>query len=191
MLQKYPEIAKKVDVVFNVSSFAHHDDLKVTGFKKFRLRFYTKFFTYNLPSTIYRGILLRPHLYNRLSKRMRDIQQKSNYDPKEFKTKYNLDLKIRKKMSVKTQMFTLNELLHLDNCQHVIDLPLWCVNGLHEGHLFLDNVDQHLKIIYKSVHKVKLKKHPVDLFMSYSSEEIDQMMPARLKKVLADLGEEA
>lgn len=122
---------------------------------------------------------------------MRDIQQKSNYDPKEFKTKYNLDLKIRKKMSVKTQMFTLNELLHLDNCQHVIDLPLWCVNGLHEGHLFLDNVDQHLKIIYKSVHKVKLKKHPVDLFMSYSSEEIDQMMPARLKKVLADLGEEA
>lgn len=186
MLQKYPEISKKVNLLFNVSSFSHSDDLKISRFKKFKLKIYTKFFTYNLPATAYRGILLRPHLYNRLSKRMRAIQQKSHNDDKDFKTKYNFDLKLRRKINVKTQMFTLNELLRLDNTKQRVDLPLVSINGTHEDHLRMEKVDEHLRSIYKSVSNVKLKKHPLDLFMSYSQSEIQSMMPAKLKKLLND-----
>lgn len=189
MLQKYPELSKKINLLFNVSSFSHHSDLKVNKFQKVRLRIYTKFFTLNLPASIYRAIILRPHLYNRLSKRMRLIQQKSPDNQKEFKEKYRFDLKLRRKNNVKTQMFTLNQLLSLDNLLQTVDLPVWTVNGIHESHLNLDRVNQHLNVVYSKVHKIKVKKHSQDPFMFYSDADIEAMMPARVKNLLNKLYE--
>jgi pimeloyl-ACP methyl ester carboxylesterase len=189
MLQKYPELSKKINMLVDVAGFMHHEELKLNNQAKLKMKVYTRTLTVNPPLSIYGAILLRPHLYNRISKRMRTIQQKSNLDQKEFKTKHASDLKLRRKNHVKTHMFTLRELVSLDNIKMPVDLPVWNITGLHEEHLQKEKTTEYLEKVYKKVNTVKLKSPKPDPFMLYSADEIDAMMPKRIKSALNKLYE--
>lgn len=156
MLQRYPEIAKKVDLLVSVVGFAHHQDFT---FSKNRMRLYrigTKVFSMWLPAILFRNLLLHPTVIRTMYGRTHNAKHKfEGLDIKSAKTLIEFEVLLWRTNDLRTHMATNHSFLTLDNCQQHIDLPLWHI-GVDMDNYF-DNrvVEQHMQVIFNEFNYVK------------------------------------
>jgi pimeloyl-ACP methyl ester carboxylesterase len=185
MLQKYPELVKKVELLFNVSGITHHSDINANKFRKLRSKTSTRLFTRNLPSYLYKLAGLEPHVFNAIYRNTYQTKKMyKNTDPKRVKELLKLDIKQRYKNDVRTFMYSLHELLNLDNTHSKIDLPVYYVNGIHDELLNQEKLVSHLEDIYTQVYKIRLLKAKPDSIYIDNAEEVTKIIPTKLKKIL-------
>lgn len=188
MLQKYPELVRKIDLLFAVSSLAHHDDLAVTYGQSILLRSVTRVFSGRLPAQFYRWLYLDTYLS---VAKLRKQYQKSLGLKRPKSPKLNLlvgaEIGRRKQSDTRTYMKTFNQVLTLDNCQQRINLNLWHVSGAYDEYLNNKNVEQHFKIIFTGYDHIKLDrktKNHKPVFIN--SEKVGDLIPARARALLRE-----
>lgn len=187
MLQRYPDIAAKVDIVISIVGFAHHDDFK---FSRRRFLFYkygSAFFSLRVPAFVFQHIFLAPawlrlvyhHSYNAREKFAGKIGD-------DFKATMDIELKLWKINDIRTQMFCNGQMFSLDNCQKRIDLPLYHIFVSADQYLDQHRVEQHLRVAFEDFHaaKANLEVHSVSVIAD--AKEASVMVPAALRRVLRE-----
>ena len=187
MLQRYPDLVKKVDMLVSVVGFAHKDDFLFT--KPRRIMYLTISRTFSLPvaSSVFRAIALHPAILRAFYGRTHNAKKKlADFQGEELRQMLDVEVWLWLNNELRTYMYTSNQFLKLDNCQKQIDLPLWHVSV--DGDHFFDNsiVEEHLKVIFTKVNTMKISgmtKHAPTVVAS--EKDAAPFIPIKLRRQLS------
>lgn len=190
MLQKYPELAKQIDILVSFAGFAHKNDFKYKKSTYYLFRGGTWFFSQRIPAWFVKNIALRGFLI-RIGYALFEplfIDKKNTKirtaDKEERKRRIDFEIYLwqcndpRTYMSIGHTMFTLNLLgKHVShNVYHVAV----------ESDRYFDNgrVEEHMRAIYKDFIAVdaKLPAHAPSIIAT--AEEAAPYVPPPLRKLL-------
>lgn len=186
MLQKYPELTKKVILLVSLVGCAHRDDLIFSKPRYYTYRFATSVVMRRLPARIFREVALNPWVLRTFYGRTHNAKSKfalaENYDAlEEIK---NIEVGLWRNNDVRTWAFTTNEILRLDNCQVRVDLPVWHVATSNDHYFNNHLVEQHLQVIFTDVKiaRFKMKAHAPSVLATEKDAAV--YIPKEVKAVL-------
>lgn len=187
MLQRYPELAKKVDFLISAAGFMRYDDFLFT---KQRYRFYrygsALMGVPPLPF-LFRYLALNPFVLRLAYARTNNAKNKfalAANDPEKFKRMMDMEIKLWQVNDVRTYMKTSVELLTVDNCKQTVGIPVWHVYTKNDH--FFDHaiVEQHMRVVFSDYHGllIKMKSHTVSVLAD--KREASDLVPPALRRVL-------
>jgi pimeloyl-ACP methyl ester carboxylesterase len=186
MLQRYPQLAKKIDLLFCVSSIAHKDDLKIGRVDRFFYSKLTLFFSFRPFSSIYRIIFLQPPIFYFFYLRSTiGIAKYKGLGKADLKIILKNEMKLRLSGNIRTRMRISHEIINLDNCQQRINLPIWHLTGIADSLINNNNTEQHLRIIFNGYNNIQLSPKPglAKLYKSVQTEPA-RLIPPKVKQLL-------
>lgn len=187
MLQRYPDLTKKVDMLISVAGFAHKDDFLFTPLRYWGYRSMSRVFSLPITSSIFRGIALHPTTLRVFYARTHNAKRKlGDLGEEELQQMLEVEIWLWRNNDLRTYMYTSNQILRLDNCKRQINLPVWHVGV--DGDHFFDNelVEQHLQVIFTKLNSMKLSgltKHAPTVIAS--EKDATPFIPAKLRRILS------
>jgi pimeloyl-ACP methyl ester carboxylesterase len=189
MLQRYPELAKRVDLIVSCVGFAHHDDFTFT---KARMLFYRSVVRLiSLPGVtpIFRGLCLNnfvlryayTHTHN--AKHKFEAAAADGLDT--FNAVMEAEIDLWRINDLKTHMFTTNEFLHLDNCKQQVNVPVVHVATKGDYYFNARVVEQHLRVIFNEYTGMDLDLSTHAPSVVATKKEASVFIPKALRKMLA------
>ena len=156
MLQRYPELTKKVVMMCSIVGFAHHDEFIFSKPRYYGYLTGAKIMSHKIPATIFRYTALSPVVLRNFYGRTHNAKHKfaQAKDAEDLERLKDVEVKLWHDNDVQTWAYTSSEFLRFDNCEFgKIDLPVWHVAAKADH--FFDNyrVEQHMRIIFKDFHK--------------------------------------
>lgn len=189
MLQRYPELTSKVELLISIVGFAHYQDFI---FSRKRLLFYraaTQILAHNPVAWIFRHTALTAPVlrlaYARTHTARHKFKQVST--KAEFNAQMDIEIQLWHVNDVRTQWSTAWQFFHLDNCKVHVDLPVWHVSTA-EDHFFNHTVvEQHMRVIFSDFHDAPttMSQHAPSVIAD--AEMAAPFIPASLIKALKDL----
>jgi pimeloyl-ACP methyl ester carboxylesterase len=190
MLQRYPDIAKKVDLVVSVVGFAHKDDFTFSKPRFTAYRLATKFFSMSVPAAFFRHVLLQPVLLRRAYHRSYNAKHKfaavkAQKQADKLKQIMDFEIHLWHANDVRTHMFTSSEFLKLDNCQWRVDLPVHHVSVKADRYFDSHTVEQHLRVIFNDFtdYRSRMDNHAPSVIADMQTAA--PLFPKKLRNVLA------
>jgi pimeloyl-ACP methyl ester carboxylesterase len=187
MLQKYPEIRRKVDIVVSCVGFVHYDDFRLPLWQQYGLRALSRVFEKRVMAGMMRHIFLRKPTIRAtyLLVQSRHSKMKDAVNSRALDERINAEVKLWQLNDVRTRMYTMNDMFRLDLCDKRIELPVYHVSV--ENDRYFDNavVEQHMKIVYKD-----FKNFPTTIpghmpSIVATAEDASPFVPTKLKRLLS------
>lgn len=185
MLQRYPDIAKKVDLVVSIVGFMHKDDLvfnpKLLKFYKFIARlFATRPIAFSMRYLMFNKFTLK-HLYVKFPNSRRRMLE---ITPDEFDESMNFEVKLWQANDARTHWLTTSEFLALDNCRVFIGLPVIHVVSEQDHYLNNISVEQHMRQVFSryTQFKASSKAHVPSVMADKKAMAI--LIPPGLRRLL-------
>ena len=186
MLQRYPDLAKKVDLLVSVVGFAHREDFTFSKPRYWSYRLGAGFFAHRLPAFVFKNLALNPLLIRAIYGHTHNAQQKfENVDKEERQKLMDFEVHLWHCNDVRTYMFTTVEFFTLDNCQKQVDLPVWHVSVSADRYFDNSLVEQHMKVIFNRFHQIKAKIDNHAPSVVADQKQASVMVPPTLRRLLA------
>jgi pimeloyl-ACP methyl ester carboxylesterase len=189
MLQRYPDLAKKVDIVVSAAGFAHHDDFRFTRQRMLFYRAATKVFSWRFPAWVWRHTALSPWVLHKAYAHTHNAKHKFAEVaalPEKFEAMMEVEIDLWHMNDVRTHFATTHEFLRLDNCKgRHIPLPVWHVYTVNDQYFDVDVVEQHLNVIFDHYEgaPAKMKNHVVSVIAD--KKETAPFIPQKLRRYLS------
>lgn len=188
MLQRYPDLVGRVDLLVSVVGFAHKEDFTFSGRRHFAYVSAARFLSYKLPSVFFKNVLLHPVLLRAAYDRTPNAKHKFKDTKKgEFKRQMDFEIHLWHSNDARTHMATTVEMLTVNNLHKKVDLPVWHVAV--EGEKYFDNnmVEQHYRVIFNDFHLAisKLDNHAPSILAA--KEDAAPLVPKELRDVLSNV----
>ena len=183
MLQRNPELIKKVEFLVSAAGFAHHDDFLFTPR---RHRIYTRgsrIIRLPVVSTVFRYTALLPPVLRLAYGRTHNAKHKFHgVDEVRFKKLMDREIELWHNNETRTHWHTTVEMLTVDNCQVKVDLPVWHVYSPHDNYFNNDVVEQHYRVIFSDYNKVAVPtlRHVPNVLAT--AEESEVLVPPKLRQ---------
>jgi len=185
MLQRYPEMTDKIELLVSVSGMAHNEDLSMKPLPRGSLLLLSRFASRKWPSKFMKVFVLNKMwiktAYN-LRKNQNAKQLVATTDQQQEMVDY--DIYLWKINDVRTYFAILKTILTFNNCLHLVNVPVQHVST--NGDQWLDEylVEQHMHIIFSEVglHQAKFKSHMPTILAT--STEAASYFPRSLRKLL-------
>ncbi len=187
MLQRYPELTRKVDLLVSIVGFAHYQDFTFSPTRHVMYRIATGVLSRNPTAWLFRHILLtRPVLrlaYGRTHNAKKKFATATTRE--EFDEMMAIEVKLWQSNDVRTHMLTSSQFLVLDNCTKQVDLPVWHVSSDNDHFFDHTVVEQHMRIIFSDFHDAPttLQNHAPSVIANAAMAA--PMLPNALRKVLS------
>lgn len=186
MLQRCPDIAKKVDLLVSVVGFAHHDDFVFTKARFNAYYWGAKIFSLPGMAGFFREVCLHPAVLRTVYGKTHNAKKKfADLTPEQHSDMMDIEIDLWRNNDVRTYMQTTLEMLTLDNCQQRVALPLWHVAT--KGDHFFDNtiIEQHMRIIFTDFigMPVSMTKHAPTVIAT--AKDAAPFIPNRLRRELS------
>ena len=153
MLQRYPDLTKKVDMFISIAGFAHKDDFTFSRRRAFMYRSFSRFFTMRIPAMFFRHVILHQFILRTVYRHTHNAKNKFHgLVEEELKEMLDVEVRLWHDNDVRTYMKTSSEFLNLDNCKVKVNLPVYHV--AIAGDQYFDNhiVEQHFRVIFNEYH---------------------------------------
>lgn len=182
MLQKYPDLADRVDLLVSGVGFLHYTDIKYSPRKVKVIRALTKILSTRVAAGIF-GILLRikPLLRWLL---LRAEKKNTDEPPEQKQARIDFEVKLWQVNDIRTYFFTLNQIFNIDICSAKVSTRLECIAVKIDQYLDSGIVDQHLKIVFDNYRTslIDFEKHAPTVVAS--TEEALEFIPLRIRRAL-------
>jgi len=186
MLQRFPELTKKVDLMVSLVGFAHKDDFVFSKPRYWSYRVATKLFATPLLSKFFHGVVLQPALIRAAYGKTHNAKNKfAGMSAEERELMLEVEVGLWRNNDVRTYMFTTTQFLTFDNCKSQVDLPVWHV-AVQNDHFF-DNivVEQHMRVIFNDFYgmTINMTKHAPTVIAS--AKDAAPFVPPKLRRELS------
>jgi pimeloyl-ACP methyl ester carboxylesterase len=155
MLQRYPDLIKKVDMLVSLAGFAHKDDFTFSKRRHFMYLSMARFFSLPVACSIFRHVALSPVVLKTAYRHTHNA--KSKFDglvAEELEEMLNFEIRLWHDNDVRTYMQTSKEFLMLDNCKVKVDLPVYHVAITADRYFDNHVVEQHFRVIFNDFHEL-------------------------------------
>lgn len=186
MLQKYPEIAKRVDILVSVVGFAHHDDFILPRRIKWPLRVMAEIFSRKYPAWFMQTFVLRAPIIRACYKLQEGSHSKlKDADQQEIEKRINFEIGLWQSNDIRTYMDTTISMLKADTCDIRVNLGVYHVAIDVDRYFDNHRVEQHLAIIYKDVHIIRSKEKVHAPTVVATAKEATPFIPRELRRLLS------
>lgn len=185
MLQRYPDLAKKVDLLVSVAGFTHGDEFT---FSKPRYKTYltaSRLFSKRLPAIFFKNVALNPAIIKSSYARTHNAKSKfAGLTPADKRAMLDFEVYLWHINDIRTHMYTSAAFLTVNNCNVKVGLPVHHVSVSADQYFDSHAVEQHLNIIFESVtvHIAKLDRHAPSLIAD--AKQASSLFPASIKRLL-------
>ncbi len=186
MLQRYPDLAKKVDLMVSVVGFARRDDFTFSRPRYWSYRLGAGFFSHRPTAFFFKNIFLNPLVLRAAYARTNNAQHKFKQKSKAEKKKLmDFEIHLWHCNDVRTYMYTTVQFLKVDNCGRPVKVPLWHVSVKADQYFDNHLVEQHLRVIFADFHQVQAPMDTHAPSIIADAMVASQLLPRRLRQVLA------
>jgi pimeloyl-ACP methyl ester carboxylesterase len=185
MLQKYPELTKKVDNIVSVVGFAKGEDLIYSNKRVFFYKNLSRLFSYKWPSIIFRRTALQPFVIRRVYHKGINAKEKFvNLAGDEFQRTMDMEIKLWHSNDIRTQFKNYLEIFSLDNTGKRVDLPVYHVAAKKDRYFNNVKVEEHMRRIFNDfeIFYTKASNHAPTVVAT--AKEASKFMPVALRKRL-------
>lgn len=185
MVQRYPDLAAKVDFVVSIVGFARHDDFKISKRNLIPMKIGTRVLMYRLPSMLAKAVVKGPTIdmtYKLLADRHAKMK---DADPAERARRINFEKVLWRINDLRTYFYTGDSMLNLDLCDMQTPLPVYHVAVRNDQYFDNKLVEQHLAVIYASVTVLDIKLDAHMPTIVATPKEVAPFIPTKLRRLLA------
>ncbi|HEY5442251.1 MAG TPA: alpha/beta fold hydrolase [Candidatus Saccharimonadales bacterium] len=186
MLQRYPELAKKVDLLVSLVGFMHKDDFLYPRPRRDFYRWATRFFATRPYALLVRYCLLNRFVLTTLYTQLPNSKRRMiEITPEEFSANMDLEVKMWQANDVRTHWLTTSQFFTLDNCTKQIDLPVMHVASKSDHYFNNEIVKQHMLVVFNSYRRFNMnsKAHTPSILADKKATAV--MLPPGLRRLLA------
>lgn len=185
MLQKYPELVKKVDLLVSMVGFMHKDDFVYSVPKRNFFRRATRLFATRPAAFIIGNCFMNGFVIKNIAAQLPNSKRRMiEVGKDQYEANMDFDVKIWKENDVRTHWLTTSEFLNIDNCQAKIDLPIYHVASEADHYFHNDIVKQHMLVVFTAYYNyVAVSKAHTPPVLADKSE-MAVMIPTGLRRVL-------
>lgn len=185
-LQKYPDLARKVDFVVSISGFAHRDDFIFKKWEYWGLRMLAATLSRPLPAFIVsRTILTKPVLtwmYRSVSSshnKMKDAKTDL-----ELQRRIEFEANLWKINDLRTRATTMTMMLTIDVCGESINVPAYHVTATADRYFDHKIVEQHMHVVFNNLELIpsEMANHAPTIIAT--AKEAAPYIPKRLRTLL-------
>lgn len=186
MLQKYPEIAQRADLVVSIVGFVHKDDFVFKRHNYYLIRCLSSIFSNRIPAWFFRNIVLRP-IFIRAAYRLvadRHIKLKDANNEERDK-RIDFEINLWHINDVRTYMDTTVSMLTLDLCKSRVDLPVYQITVAPDHFFDHSIVEQHLNVIYNQSTEIRSKMSGHSQTVIATAKDVAPFFPTKFRRLLA------
>jgi len=185
MLQKYPELVKKVELLVSSVGFVHKDDFHLPKSSQAGIRLVGRVCQHKPTAAIFRYVFLQKwairltyHLVAKNHSKMKDAERE------ELKERINAEIKLWHVNDVRTRMKTMADMFSVDLCGKNIDLVVHHISVA--GDRYFDNavVEQHMRVIYRDYVGMEANVPAHMPSIVASAKEAAPFVPLELRRLL-------
>lgn len=189
MLQKHPEITKKVDLVVSAGGFVHKEDFKFKRRNYWLMRGAASLLTGRIGSSLIRHVILSGPAI-RIGYRIVERNHPKLVDANKQERKKRIDFEVRlwQCNEVRTYMETVLTMLKLDLTRSYIDIPIYHVGMDNDWYFDNVRVEQHMRTIYKDFYFFKAKALAHSPSIVATAKDAAPFFPPALRRVLRRTG---
>lgn len=187
MLQKYPKLTDKIELLTSLVGFVHHEDFHMAPGDFNGLRMISSVIKHRIPAELFSVLIFnKPILrttYRILSRKHRKLK---DADEEELKKRIEYEVYLWQANDLRTRAYTANEMLKVNLCNQQVKMPVYhvCLKNDH----FFDNhvVEQHMRVIFNEFEMI-----PASIKGSHAptvvatADEVAPFMPTRIRQILA------
>lgn len=186
MLQRYPELAKKVDILVSIVGFMHKDDFTFTSRNRRAYRLLSRFFATRPMAFIIRyGGLNKTVIGSVYAKLPVGKRRLAEMEPEAFRMMIDFDTQLWQKNDVRTHWLTTSEFLNLDNCTSPVNLPIWHVASKEDPYLNYPVVKEHMLVVFKECNTALIKARSHTPSILGDKKELGVLLPRKLRQALS------
>jgi len=186
MLQKYPEIAERVDLLVSIVGFVHRDDFIFKRRNLYTLRYASGILAGRLPAWFIQQVLLRPTFIRTAYKLVENKHVKfKDADEAERERRINFEVGLWQINDVRTYMYISSRILNLDLCNSRVGLPVYHIS-VSPDHFFDHKVvEQHLGVIYDLATEIKSNMKGHSHTVIATAKDVAPFFPPKFRRLLA------
>lgn len=185
MLQRYPELTKKVDLIVSMVGFMHRDDFVYSVLQRRFFRLITRFFGTRVISTVIHYCFMNGFVIKNLAAVLPNSKKRMiEVGKEEFNRVMDFDVKIWQANDVRTHWLTTCEFLNIDNCRVGVDLPIYHVASEADHYFHNEIVKQHMLVVFNDYkHYVAISKAHTPHVLA-DKKAMGTLLPPGLRRVL-------
>jgi pimeloyl-ACP methyl ester carboxylesterase len=186
MLQKFPELRSKVNLLVSLVGFAHHEDFRMSNKDMTLLKTVSWIGSHKIPSDfiktfVFRGPLIRA-TYKTVAKRHRKMY---DADETELNNRINYEIKLWKMNDPRTRGRISYDIFNVNLCDKQVDMPMYHV-AIADDHFFNNTVvEQHLGVIYNKVTVIYAEMEGHAPTVIADAEAAAPFIPKKLRQLLS------
>lgn len=185
MLQRYPELTKKVDLLISIVGFAHKDDFIFTKKRHFTYRWGATLFSRRFPAWVFQNVFLQPFYLRRVYHRSHNGKEKfAEMSGDEFDRTMDMEIELWSINDIRTQMQTSREMLTLNNCTKRVELPVYHVAARKDRYFDNARVEEHFRLIFKDYQVLYTRAPSHAPTVIATAREAAPFIPVGLRKLL-------
>lgn len=186
MLQRYPELAKRVDMLISFAGFMDKSDISYGGRKKGFYAWVGRFLATRPVAILVRYVGLNKFVLKNLYTTFPNSKKRmAELGPEEFTNSINFELILWQANDVRTHWLTTSEFINLNNLDRHIALPI--VHVVSEKDHYLNNirVEQHMRQIFSEYMQfvARTEAHVPSVLADRKAMAV--MLPAGLRRELS------
>lgn len=186
MLQKYPELSKRVEFFISAGGFMHYKDFQWSRPTQIGFRITSRTFAYRPVSLLIRYIALNKPVVGTLTK----LAPKSKHHfvsttPEQFNEMINFEVKIWQANDVRTHWLTTGQFFTLDNTDKYINLPVIHLTSKGEAYFNNITVEQHMRQVFKHYTRFTSPGETHTPSTTADKKATSVMVPIGLRRLLA------
>jgi len=185
MLQRYPELAQKIDLFIGFAGFMHESDILYGPKKRRFYRYVARFFATRPVAVIIRYCGLNKLVLRVLYKSFPNSRRRMiEVTPEEFKLNIDFEQILWQANDVRTHWLTTSEFLNLNNLGKHISTPVVHVVSKKDHYLNNISVEQHMRQVFTDYSQfvASTKAHVPGVLAN--KKQMAVMLPSGLRRLL-------
>ncbi len=186
MLQKYPELTKKVDLLVSIVGFVHKEDFVYTPFQIGFYRRATRMFATRPFALLIRYAGLNRFVLTTLYSKLPNSKRRMiEVTPEEFNITMNFEVKLWQANDVRTHWLTTSQFFSLDNCTKKVDLAVIHVVSKEDHYFNNEIVKQHMLVVFSKYRRFTANSRAHTPSVLADKNAMGVLLPPGLRRILA------
>ncbi len=188
MLQRYPELSKKVTLLVSLAGFSNGNDFLMSEKKRKRLARSAKLVAIRPLSWVYYNVALHPLIIKTMYTKRENARRKLDHLTEEQRVNaVDFEVMLWRNNDARTYLLTAAEMLFVNNSTVRVPLVVHHVSVDNDQYFDNNRVEQHMRIIFDDFkeHHASMPNHAPSILAD--PEEASQLLPASLQKELRKL----
>lgn len=187
MLQRYPELSKRVDVLISAVGFMHYDDFRFTPIRHKTYVLLSRAVSLPPIDIVFRVAALNKYVLKSAYAHTHNAKVKfaqAGGDRTLFDAMMRMEIKLWHANHVRTHFKTTVEMLTVDNCTDKVDLPVWHIYTENDNYFDNSVVEQRMRVVFSDYFPAQMKSNSHAPSVIADKHESKQLIPKELHDFL-------